>query len=243
MASSALSDYRSVWDRKASLRVVYADMFERIAAACGRGPTLELGGGIGNLRDRLDGVISSDIQHGANQDLVADAHRLPVASGSLGNIVLLDTLHHLEFPALFLAEAARVLRPGGRIVCVEPAITLGSTLFYRVLHHEPVDMSADPLVTGTLSPGRDPYDSNQAIPTLLATRHLDRFHAQFPALELREVRWFAFAAYPMTGGFKPWSLLTGSLARWLLMIESVLERPLGRYLGFRMMVVIEKRPG
>jgi len=41
-----------------------------------------------------------------------------------------------------------VLRPGGRAVIVEPAITWGSTLFYLLMHPEPVRMSADILRQG-----------------------------------------------------------------------------------------------
>jgi hypothetical protein len=124
---------------------------------------------------------------------------------------------------------------------VEPAITPGSSLFYRLLHQEPVDMSADPLMEGAPRPDRDPYESNQAIPTLLATRDRERFQARFPALELREVHWFAFLAYPLAGGFKPWSLLSEAMAVRLLKWERAIEKALGRGLGFRMMVVIEKR--
>lgn len=239
--TAALHDYREVWQRKPALRAVYADMHERIAEVCGRGPTLEIGGGIGNLKGRIDDLISSDIQQGAYQDLVADAQRLPFASGSLGNIVMVDVLHHLEFPALFLAEAARVLRERGRIVLIEPAITAGSTLFYRFLHQEPVDMSADPLVKGLPRPDRDPYDSNQAIPTLLVTRDRNRLQAEFPGLAVHEVRWFAFLAYPLTGGFKRWSLLSEAMALRLLRWERAFEARLGRSFGFRMMIVIEKR--
>ena len=87
---------------------------------------------------------------------------------------------------------------------------------------------------------RDPYDSNQAIPTILATRDRERFHKQFPALRIKRVDWFAFAAYPLSGGFQRWSLLSARLARRLLRIERAIEPLLGRHAGFRMMIVIEK---
>jgi hypothetical protein len=105
-----------------------------------------------------------------------------------------------------------VLRVDGRIVMVEPAITWGSALFYRLFHEEPVRTSADPLVEGTPNPNRDPYDSNQAIPTLIATRDRDRFHAMFPTLRIRRVDWFSLAVYPLSGGFKAWTLVPVGLA-------------------------------
>lgn len=235
-----LGGYRSVWDRKPVLRVVYDDFFRRIAEACVAGTTLEIGGGSGNLAERLPDVVASDIQFAPWLNLVADAQQLPFADETLGNIVMLDVLHHLEFPLKFFQESARALRPGGRIVMIEPAITLGSTLFYRFIHEEPVDMSADPLLTGLPRPDRDPYESNQAFPTLIATRDRERFHRAVPELRISDVQWFSFAVYPLSGGFKPWSLVNAAAARIGLKLERRIERLLGRTLGFRMMLVIEK---
>mgnify|MGYP000047141036 CR=1 FL=1 len=236
-----LDDYRSVWDRKPVLRTVYADFFSRIAGNCVPGRTLEIGGGIGNLKELLPDVVSSDIQFSRQLDFVADAQSLPIRNGALSNIVMLDVLHHLEFPVKFLKDAHQALEPGGRVVMVEPAITWGSTLFYRFLHQEPVNMSADPLADGAPDPARDPYDSNQAIPTLLATRDRARLAQALPGLALQKTEWFAFLAYPLSGGFKSWSLVPEKAARALLKAESMFEKPLGRHLGFRALLVFEKK--
>jgi SAM-dependent methyltransferase len=235
-----LGEHRRVWERKGVLRLVYDDFYGRIAAACGPGLTLEIGGGIGNLKQRLSDVISTDIQSAPWLDCVADAQRLPFADACAANIVMIDVLHHLEFPVAFFREAARVLRPGGRVLMVEPAITWGSSLFYRLLHHEPVRTSADVLGDGSPDPRRNPYDSNQAIPTLLATRERERFHRLFPALRIACVQWFAFAAYPLSGGFQSWSLIGEGVARRLLRIEGVLEPLIGRVAGFRLLLTVEK---
>jgi SAM-dependent methyltransferase len=238
--SDQLADYRTIWDRKPVLRLIYDDFYDRIAAECRPGRTIEIGGGIGNLKRRLTGVIATDIQSAPWLDCVADAQRLPFADACAANIVMVDVLHHLEFPVVFFREAARVLRPGGRVLMVEPAITWGSSLFYRLLHHEPVRTSADALADGAPDPRRDPYDSNQAIPTLLATRDHERFHRLFPALRIASVQWFAFAAYPLSGGFQRWSLIGEGVARRMLRFERALEPMLGRLAGFRMLLMIEK---
>jgi SAM-dependent methyltransferase len=240
-ATEPLDGYRDVWQRKPVLRLIYDDFYDRIAAACRPGLAIEIGGGIGNLKARLPEVVATDIQPAPWLDCVADAQRLPFAAGCAANIVMVDVLHHLEFPVVFFREAERVLRSGGRVVMVEPAITWGSSLFYRLLHHEPVRTSADILRDGRPDPHRDPYDSNQAIPTLLATRDRDRFHRLFPALRIAAVDWFSFAAYPLSGGFKPWSLVGQGMARHMLRIERAVEPVLGRLTAFRMMLVVEKR--
>jgi hypothetical protein len=83
-------------------------------------------------------------------------------------------------------------------------------------------------------------DSNQAIPTLLATRDRERFDRLFPALRIASVQWFAFAAYPLSGGFQPWSLIGEGAARRMLRLERAVEPVLGRLAGFRMLLMIEK---
>jgi SAM-dependent methyltransferase len=238
-ASDQLADHRSIWERKPVLRLVYDDFYDRIVAACRPGLTIEIGGGIGNLKRRLTEVVATDIQSAPWLDCVADAQRLPFADACAANIVMVDVLHHLEFPLVFFREAARVLRPGGRALMVEPAITWGSTAFYRLFHHEPVRTSADVLGDGNPDPRRDPYDSNQAIPTLLATRDRDRFHRLCPTLRVASVQWFSIAAYPLSGGFQPWSLIGESAARRVLRIERALEPLLGRLAGFRMLLTVD----
>lgn len=240
MPAESLSDYRSIWARKPVLRAIYADLFDRMLALRVPGPTLEIGGGVGGLKARAPDVFSSDIQHADWLDLVADAQVLPFGPETLSTIMMLDVLHHLEFPAKFFAQAQRVLKPGGRVVMIEPAITPGSSAFYRFLHHEPVRMAADPLHDGAPDPTRDPYNSNQAIPTLVATRDRARFHAAFPSLRIAKTEWFSFAVYPLSGGFKSWSLIPEAAAKPLLGVERVLERTFGRLLGFRMLLVVEK---
>lgn len=50
----------------------------------------------------------------------ADIHDLPLQSGSLDRVHIDRVLQHVESPAIVIGEAARALRAGGRIVCVEP---------------------------------------------------------------------------------------------------------------------------
>lgn len=222
------------------LREIYADLYRKMEARCVPGPTLEIGGGSGNFKQFRDDVVSSDIAHAPWLDLVCDAQRLPFPPDSFANIVMFDVLHHLEHPGTFFREAERVLLPGGHIVMVEPAITPVSGFFYRFFHEEPVVMKADPLTEGAPTKGRDPYASNQAIPTLIALRHADRFHERFPHLKITGVEWLSLFAYPLSGGFKSWALIRQKWVCWLLRLENVVQRPIGRLFGFRMILIIVK---
>jgi SAM-dependent methyltransferase len=232
--------YRAVWERKPVLRAVYCDIYRRMLAATAPGPILELGGGSGNFKMIAPATITSDILPVPWLDLVCDAQRLPFAPGSFANLVMVDVIHHVERPLHVFAEAQRVLRPGGRLILCEPAITPVSSIFYRLFHQEPVDMSVDPLADGTISPDKNPYDSNQAIPTLLVGRYRGALARAVPGLELASLDWFSFLAYPLSGGFKSWSALPAAAARPLLAMEWSLRGLIGRVAAFRLLAVFRK---
>lgn len=236
-----IAEHGRQWRQKPALRDIYLDLYRRMAAELASGGTLEIGGGAGIFKDYAPQVVSTDILAAPWLDVVADAQALPFAALSFNNIVMFDVLHHIEFPRRFLAEAARILRPGGRIIMVEPAITLLSGPFYRGLHPEPVDMRADPLCDGVPDPGRDAFAANQALPTLLAGRYRAAFHAAFPAFRMTHCHYLSLFAYPLSGGFKPWSLIPHALVAPVLWLEDRLAPLLGRLMGFRLLIVIEKR--
>jgi SAM-dependent methyltransferase len=236
----SLLAYRRIWDQKPVLREVYLDIFRRILGEVTPGPTLEIGGGSGNFKTFAPELISTDIVATPWLDLVCDAQRLPFPDATFANIVMVDVLHHIGSPLRFLQEAERVLRPDGRLVFCEPAITPMSALLYRLLHVEPVDMSFDPLTATKLDTEKSPWDSNQAIPTLLVGRYRAALARTVLGLALEKVTRFSFLAYPLSGGFQPWSLLPRFLARPLLKLEWLSRGLLGPLIAFRMLAVYRK---
>ena len=63
-------------------------------------------------RRRLGDYVNVELRHG-------ELEELPVTDGELGAALLVLTLHHVPEPAAVLAEAARAIVPGGRIVVVD----------------------------------------------------------------------------------------------------------------------------
>ena len=238
--SRQIDTHRARWQSKPSLRAVYLDYQDRIKNALVPGPVLEIGGGSGNLRDTLPDAISLDMQWTPWLDLVADAHNLPFATGTFTNIVMLDVFHHLSYPVRFMREAMRVLRPGGRLVMIEPNISAVSWLFFKLLHDEPVQLREDPFDPAPRS-GPSPYESNQAIPYLIFVRKVEELKVVVPDLRVLSTERFSLWAYPLSGGFQRWTLLPTWMARPLLRLESKVNRWLGRLAGFRLMVVAERR--
>ncbi len=65
-------------------------------------------------RRRLDGRTNVELREG-------ELEALPLADGSLDAALLVLTLHHVPDPEAVFAEAARVLRPRGRLVVIDMA--------------------------------------------------------------------------------------------------------------------------
>jgi SAM-dependent methyltransferase len=237
---SRLRHHRTVWESKPVLRALYQDYYRRIITACRPGLTLEVGGGSGNLKAFASHVISTDILPAAWLDAVADAQALPFADRSFENIVMFDVLHHIPCPRLFLTEAERLLKPGGLLIALEPVITPFSRLFYRCCHPEPVRLADDPLARPVPREHQDPYHGNQAIPTLLFVRNRQRLEEEFRSLRVRTVEWLSLFVYPLSGGFRAWSLLPSCVVRPLLRIEEALVPFLGSAMAFRVLVIVQR---
>jgi SAM-dependent methyltransferase len=244
-STTILAEHRALWEAKPALREVYGDYHRRLMQAMPgiEGPIVDLGGGSGHLKDSFPGVIVLDILRSSHVDIVGDAHLLPFADNCLRGVVMLDVLHHLERPITFLREITRVLKPGGRVAMIEPAMTPVARFFFTHFHQEPVDLSADPFdVTVAADPQRDPFDSNQAIPWLMFARQAGRkrFATVMPELRISQQRLASLIVYPLSGGFKPWSLAPPGFVAPVLRAEEFLMPLLGPFMAFRLMVVLEK---
>lgn len=69
--------------------------------------------------------------YGTRPDIFGDASRLPVADACVDTVLLIEVVEHLREPGAALAEAARVLKPGGRLLMTVP--------FAYPLHDQPHD--------------------------------------------------------------------------------------------------------
>jgi SAM-dependent methyltransferase len=234
--------HRELWEKKKALRALYLDYHRQLFGSCPEGAILDIGGGTAHIKESRPDVVSADILSFPGIDVVADAHGLPFRNEFFTGVVMLDVMHHLERPIEFLKEASRVLKRGGRLAMIEPAMTTIAREFYDRFHEEPVDMNADPFAPVAINPDRDPFDSNQAIPTLLfATEPARRLVEQtVPSLRVRSVDWHSLFAYPMSGGFQRWSLIPGALVGPMLALERRVPIAIRKHLAFRMMVILER---
>lgn len=237
--ADTLLEHERAWNERPLLRRIYGDWFDQIASklASVPGETVELGSGIGRLRDHVPGLVTSDVEPTPWADRVVDAESLPYGVGELANLVLVDVFHHLPRPAAFLDEARRALAPGGRVVMLEPYCSPLSSLAYR-LHHERLELDADGFAE---TESADPLDANLAQTTLAFFRQRAEYGRRWPELPIVEQRLLSLLVYPLSGGFTRRPLLPGALYRPLGVLERALS-PFLRLAAFRCLVVLERQP-
>jgi len=242
-ALDRFEQHRQVWDSNEAIRTLYRRWYGQIRAKLpdpGLGPWVELGSGPGFAKEVIPELQLSDVVKAPWHDHEIDAEALPFADGSLGAIVLFDVLHHLREPARFLTEAVRVLRPGGRVVLVEPYVGPFSFAVYKLFHQERCDFALDPLGSVEAS-SADPFDGNQALPTKLFYRRRAELERRFPELRLVELEPLAGPSYPASGGLSRRPLIPMPLWRALLNLEDRLPSVAFRVLGFRLLAVLQRR--
>jgi ubiquinone/menaquinone biosynthesis C-methylase UbiE len=147
------------WDEMRALNLP-ADAVERALldiippAAIGR--MLDIGTGTGALLERLAPRVSAALGVDASRTMLAlartrlakpglghcsvrlaDMYRLPLPDGAFELVVLQMVLHYAEDPPGVIAEAARVLRPGGRLVVVDLAPHGDRAAAARLAHRWP----------------------------------------------------------------------------------------------------------
>ncbi len=140
-AAAYFADVARDWDRIRALHLDEADVERAVVDAAGPGPfqqMVDVGVGSGRMlelfadriarglgvdlshemltvaRDRLDqaGFAHCSVRHG-------DLYALPLPDASADLVTVHLVLHHLDAPGAAIAEAVRVLRPGGRLLIVD----------------------------------------------------------------------------------------------------------------------------
>ena len=147
---------------------------------------------------------------------------------------MVDVLHHLARPLEFVAEAARTLRPGGRLAMIEPWTTGPSYLLYRYFHHEDCSLKVD-LRRPFNDLGKTAFDGNAAIPFKL----LKQSKAGVPPLRLIQADPFLGLPYLATLGFRSARPVPQTLIRIAEACERLLS-PVTKLGATRIKLVWEK---
>ena len=129
------------WDSIRTLHIAEADVEAAIQRALGGRPLgtlLDIGTGTGRMIELLGPAANDSLGVDRSVDMLrvarakieaaglaqaqvrqADMYALPIGNGDVDTVVLHQVLHFAHEPAQAIAEAARVLAPGGRLLVVD----------------------------------------------------------------------------------------------------------------------------
>lgn len=199
---------RQVVAQKPFLRQFYLEIYQKYARCLAQCPpegvALELGSGASFVKEIIPEMVTSDTLPYEGVDRVVDATAMPFESGALRGIFMTNVFHHIPRVDLFLAEAQRCLKPGGRVYIFDQYPGFLATPLLRYAHHEPFHPESnnwDFPSTGPLS------GANGALAWMVFERDRRRFETEYPGLRLMKSRSHSPTKYWLSGGLSsPWGL-------------------------------------
>ena len=74
--------------------------------------------GFADLRSIFPGqtYIGADIRPGPGVDVILDLHDIDLPAESVGTVLILDTIEHVEFPRKSIHNAHKILKPNGALI-------------------------------------------------------------------------------------------------------------------------------
>lgn len=237
-----ISKNYEIWNDKPLLRTVYMDLYREMSQYTSNvaGSSVEIGSGIGSICEAIPDCIRTDMFPYPWIDQIENAYGLTFEDSSLANLLMVDVFHHLRYPGNALEEFQRVLKPGGRVIMMEPGLGLLGYLVYGVFHVEPIGRAKD---SAWFAPaGWDvntlEYFAAQGNATRIFVR--GHFEEQLKHWNILKVKQITALAYVASGGYSGMQLYPTAAYPIVKFIERFLQH-FPALFATRLLVVLEKK--
>ena len=200
---------------------------------------VELGSGMGHIRDVIPNCITTELFPFPWIDQIENAYKLSFENESISDLISTDVFHHLKYPGNALDEFHRVLRRGGRVILLEPCMSLLGLLVYGVFHAEPIAITKkiEWLAPVDWSPDNLDYYAAQGNSTRIFVG--DRYRPQLTAWKSIKTIRLSALAYAASGGYSGPQLYPTGMYSVVKSLEKILD--LFPFLfATRLLVVLEK---
>ena len=230
------------WQQKPLLQKLYAGFYRLIAQNLSSLPDakiVELGSGLGNIREVIPHCLRTDLFPNPWIDQIENAYKLSFADESISDLILTDVFHHLKYPGTALKEFVRVLRKGGRVIMLEPYMSMLGLLVYGIPHDEPIAITKkiEWESPEDWSPEETDYYAAQGNATRVFVG--SHFRPKLVAWQKIETIRFSAIAYAASGGFSKPQLYPTSMFPLIRKLEKLLD-VFPAFFATRLLVIFEK---
>lgn len=233
---------RQLWTRKPVLQRSYKELFRLASMHLSQlaKPTIvELGSGMGHIREVIPDVIRTELFSLPWIDRIENAYKLSFEDESVSDLISTDVFHHLKYPGTALIEFHRVLRKGGRVILLEPCMSLLGLLVYGVFHKEPIALRNEIqwLAPVGWSPENLEYHAAQGNATRIFLGN--QYRSNLTAWKnIKTIRLSALA-YAASGGYSGPQLYPTGMYSFVKSLEKVLDW-FPSLFATRLLVILEK---
>jgi SAM-dependent methyltransferase len=245
-STSLLKIHSKILKRKKLLQSAFKTFYQDLTSVADKyfvinGLEIELGSGVGFLKNFKKKIISSDIRKGIKYDLILDATKLRLKNNSVRCFYAINVFHHISYPDKFFNELKRVLISGGGCILIEPHNGFLSKLLHKNIHkneyYDPnaSNWNANSKVKGPLS------DANQALAYIVFERDIKIFRKKHGAnLEITHKQYeLNGLRYLLSGGLNFRQCVPSFFLIFLRILEFLLY-PFAKYWTQYQMIVIKK---
>jgi glycosyltransferase involved in cell wall biosynthesis len=203
---------------------------------------LEIGAGAGISKDFLKEyrIQRTDFMSSEHEEIRGgvDAHALPYKNDEFDGVLLFDALHHFEMPLSAMKECLRVTKPGGKIILIEPYVSLFSYPIYKFFHFEKTSWTYrfDRLDGAQSGPEQGDQGISKAILKSLKYSKTQKLKG-FSSWNYSLITPFSFF---LTGGATSPLKIPSSVIKFAIMIENRIPKNLMRFIAARIFMVFRK---
>lgn len=230
------------WQQKPLLQKLYAGFYRLIAQNLSTLPDakiVELGSGLANIREVIPDCLCTDLFPNPWIDQIENAYKLSFADESISDLILTDVFHHLKYPGTALKEFLRVLRKGGRVIMLEPYMSILGLLVYGIPHDEPIAVMKriEWNAPENWSAEKIDYYAAQGNATRIFVGN--RFCSQLGDWQKIKTIRLSAIAYAASGGFSKPQLYPTSMLALVEKLENLLDL-FPALFATRLLVILEK---
>jgi SAM-dependent methyltransferase len=203
------------------------------------GILLELGSGVYPIKRSYPKILSSDIIHSNNLDLVINAENINLPDNSIDALFGQNIFHHISNPYKFFDSSLLKLKKGGIVVLLEPSNSLLSKILHKNMHQSEI---YDEKQLNWIRANNGPMtNANQALSTIIFIRDRDIFEKKYPNFEIIEIKnCKKYLHYLFSGGLNFKQLWPDKLAFLLDIFEFILT-PLKNLLAVHHIIILRKK--